>query len=65
MFYGFVFLNVAQRPATWRGLGLKTRGFSVKHKFSKYKTIFKFNLMPKSRVTAVMHSYSIYLLLCE
>jgi hypothetical protein len=30
------------------------RGFSVKHKFPKYKTIFKFNQMPKSRVTAVM-----------
>ena len=42
-----------QRSGATRGLGLKMRGFSVKHKYSKYKTIFKFNQIPKSRVTAV------------
>ena len=30
------------------------RVFSVIHKFSKYKTNFKYSLKPKSRVTAVM-----------
>ena len=58
-FYSFflcvIFVNgFIQRSGATRGLGLKTRGFSVKHKFPKYKTIFKFSLMPKSRVTAVM-----------
>jgi hypothetical protein len=36
------------------------RDFSVKHKFAKYKTIFKLNLKPQSSQTAVTHSiYSI------
>ena len=30
------------------------RDFSVKHKFPKYKIIFKFSLKPQSRQTAVM-----------
>jgi len=48
--------TVRQRSGATRGLGLKMRGFSVKHKYSKYKTIFKFSLMPKSRVTPVSRS---------
>jgi hypothetical protein len=32
------------------------RDFSIKHKFYKYKTIFKFSQMPKSLVTAVSRS---------
>lgn len=48
LIFGIIVANVLAL-----GLGLKMRGFSVKHKFSKYKTIFKLSLMPKSRVTDV------------
>lgn len=42
-----------QRSGAWRGWGIKMWGFSVKHKFPKYKTIFKFSLEPQSCQTPV------------
>ena len=38
------------------GWGIKMRDFSVKHKFSKYKTIFPLSQLPKSVVVAVVRS---------
>ena len=44
---------ICQRSGAWRGWGIKMRDFSVKHKFSKYKTNFPLSLKPQSRQTAV------------
>ncbi|PKB15246.1 hypothetical protein CLU82_0310 [Flavobacterium sp. 5] len=53
VFSAFFFHYYCQRLGATRGLGLKMRVFSIMHKFSKYKTIFKFSQIPKSLVTAV------------
>ena len=45
--------NCHQRSGAWRGWGLKMKDFSVKHKFSKYKTIYPLSLKPQSCQTAV------------
>lgn len=53
-FFPVFWQHSTQRSGAWRGWGIEMRDFSVKDKFSKYKTIFKLSLKPQSRQTAVI-----------
>ncbi|MCW2120388.1 hypothetical protein M2326_002706 [Flavobacterium sp. 7A] len=55
------FNSVIALPLTsWGGWGVKMQDFSIKHKISKYKTIFKLSLKPQSRKTAIICSFSFF-----